>query len=427
MTTEAEAKKNFFQHVLQCLEDNSLIFGGAVRNRILGENYNDIDIWFPSEYARNRFLQRIKNVTGKYFYAETVEWDESGAYGTTDLERYFCQVDGHKIQLDLVCDTEDGMSDHNLDLDVNGLTMNNQGVHGTIDSSINRNDTIERIRRREFIQLQTLSHKRGSKANALINAGWKSVAQNRPIYEVYEVGDRVWFKDGYDGKIQQGEVVSNTNGLYRVRLDALVRGHITVVRDVFRADIVGLVVDPTLKNKATEKEGDKNVIKDKQMSEKVGVFETFKSDAIEGTFRGGAKQIPKVARQALLAFMKSKGLKKAWIKTVAEMLETEMGRAAIAQALGAAFMFIPWLKDDPKAIALAKEWRVDAWATVSNEILSELMIQFAPVFSMVSNLPEPPKVRVSADSKEDSKKSKDEDEETEEVPDLDAPATRAVA
>lgn len=163
---------------------------------------------------------------------------------------------------------------------------------------------------------------------------------------------------------------------------------------------------------------------------KMGVFDTLKSDAKEAGWRTFAKQIPKAARGALVAFMKAKGMKKSWIKTATEMMETEEGRAFVSLALGWALHSMPHLKDEPKAQALAKEWRVEAMATFGNSLTDELLTHFGPVMGMFSNLPEPPKMRVSVNEgkKEDSNKEAEIEAEAEmEVPDLDKPKEQRVA
>jgi hypothetical protein len=142
---------------------------------------------------------------------------------------------------------------------------------------------------------------------------------------------------------------------------------------------------------------------------------TFTSDVKNGTFRAGARQVPKLARTGLLAFLKAKKVKRAWIKSVSEMMETELGLQTIAFAMGWALKFVPGLKEDPRAIALAKEWRVAAIASVEDSVMNELMQFMAPAFAHVLSMPMPEKIRVSTEVPNSSESDECAEEDVAEV------------
>jgi hypothetical protein len=111
------------------------------------------------------------------------------------------------------------------------------------------------------------------------------------------------------------------------------------------------------------------------------------SDLSHGTFRVAAKTIPKTARTALLAFLKTKKVKKSWLLSAEEMMSTELGLAFIQQVLAWSFRSLPQLKEDPRATALANEWAIDSVAIIGNEVTQELAAYFAPIISQVMELP----------------------------------------
>ncbi len=143
-----------------------------------------------------------------------------------------------------------------------------------------------------------------------------------------------------------------------------------------------------------EEENEMATVNTTATSKKMTVIETIKSDAGDAGYRIAAKQISKAARTGLLALMKAKGAKRSWIKAVSEMMETEGGLAMVSVGLGWALRYVPGLKDDARALALSKEFRVEGMAMGGNLAIEEVMQHFLPIVNQIKDLPEPAKVRI---------------------------------
>ncbi len=155
------------------------------------------------------------------------------------------------------------------------------------------------------------------------------------------------------------------------------------------------------------------------------VLDTFKSDAGDAGYRIAAKQISKGTKAAIITLMKAKGAKRTWIKAASEMMDTEGGLAVVSVVLGWSLKFVPGLKDDPRAVALAKEFRVEGMAHGGNLLADQAMEYFLPLIMQIKNLPEPPKVRIEVES-EDTEEVEVEAQATEEADKVTAPEKAVV-
>jgi hypothetical protein len=138
------------------------------------------------------------------------------------------------------------------------------------------------------------------------------------------------------------------------------------------------------------------------------MMDHIKSDLSQGTFRVAAKTIPKTARTALLAFLKAKKAPKHWLVTAQEVMATEYGLAMIQQALAWAFRYLPSLREDVRAQALANEWAIDSLAVVGNEVINEGMAVLSPIIAQVMELPAPQNIRVVSVSQENLEETEEE-------------------
>lgn len=143
-------------------------------------------------------------------------------------------------------------------------------------------------------------------------------------------------------------------------------------------------------------------------------IELVKEDVFDASWRILSKQIPKAARKALVSFLKSKNVKKSWIKSISKMLDTEYGRAIISLALGCLFHFIPQFKESKIAQRLAKEWRVDAFATIGDSLISDAYKYFAPILSQMTEVK---KLRVE-EQESNAEETEEAEEQAQEVPEL---------
>lgn len=90
------------------------------------------------------------------------------------------------------------------------------------------------------------------------------------------------------------------------------------------------------------------------------------------------KTISKGARAALIHLMKSKKMKKSWIRTVSEMMKTEYGLAFVSFGLSLLFKYVPALKDDLRAQYVADEFQIQSVEMIGNELVDEIMSFLLP-------------------------------------------------
>lgn len=411
-------------------ECSPFIFGGAVRDLIANVDYNDIDVYFGGHSDRDRYIGKLRTALKQKYGNDKVKVTETSLDDDHSLYDDCCPNvsrrvftithDGKEvdIQFDFFTPSDNGddLSAENMDISVNSLTMNCYGDINSLGGMADVAITKEQIKKRELVQIRNdVSDYRLKKVGAMIENGWAHAADylEESSKRNLPVGTKVWVKS--NGYVLPGIVMS-----YSAVHDQYQINHLSGARMnnylPFRNVIGKLIENPVHKDSSK---------KDKMGTSKSaveGVVDTLKSDGKKAAWRTFAKQIPKAARAGLLAFMKAKGAKKAWIKTASEMMDTEMGRAVISLMLGWAIYAIPALRKDPRAAALAEEWRVEAMSTVGDELIQEAMIHFGPVMSLMSDIPMPPtKLRVAgdeevkaeaaeADSEEESKAEQEAEE-----------------
>jgi hypothetical protein len=111
-----------------------------------------------------------------------------------------------------------------------------------------------------------------------------------------------------------------------------------------------------------------------------GFIGTLKHDGGEALYRVASTQISKGTRAGIVKMLKARGFKAAQIRAITELMETEIGRAMVSGLLGIALPHVPNIGEDPRAKKLASEFRIDAMATVGNELIEEVKTMLAPVF-----------------------------------------------
>lgn len=128
-----------------------------------------------------------------------------------------------------------------------------------------------------------------------------------------------------------------------------------------------------------------------------GFVGMVKQDAVDAAYRITATQLSKAVKTAILTALKNQGTKHSQIKTIRNMLDTDVGEALISMMLGLGLTYAPVLKDNEKASTLAQEFRIGAMAGAGNAVIDTLTSTLLPVlFQAVSSLPqEEEKVRIA--------------------------------
>ncbi len=111
----------------------------------------------------------------------------------------------------------------------------------------------------------------------------------------------------------------------------------------------------------------------------------IKADAAKAGYRVAAKQINTGVRNAIVEMLKSKGASNEHIAGVAAFLETEWGAAILGTIAGHGLGYIPGIKDDPRVVRLAEEFRISSMTTVGNEIFEAALGQLLPVLTTALN------------------------------------------
>lgn len=139
-----------------------------------------------------------------------------------------------------------------------------------------------------------------------------------------------------------------------------------------------------------------------------------KKDATDAAYRVAGNQMTKGVKTGIIALMKDKGVEGGKVEAIRELLETEVGNAAVATILGQLLTHIPQLQDDQRVQKLAEEFRVQGMATAGNLVLDTMFQYFLPVVKdAMADLPQlEEKVRVEADATASKEEIEEEEEET---------------
>ena len=110
-----------------------------------------------------------------------------------------------------------------------------------------------------------------------------------------------------------------------------------------------------------------------------GFFNMVKADAENAAYRVAATQITNGTKGAILAIMEKQGQGSERIKTVSEMLDTEVGSAVVSLIVGMGLTYAPKISEDARVKRLAGEFRVNGLAVAGNAVMETAMEYFLPV------------------------------------------------
>lgn len=191
--------------------------------------------------------------------------------------------------------------------------------------------------------------------------------------------DRVWVKwpDGGLCSYQVHELETDLEGEEGVlkTMGDLLKSN--VKEDVEDATTVVKTILQARKNRA-ENPAKKEEAKMSSSGAK-SFMEMIKNDGGNAAYRVAARQINNGIRTALCELVKSKGGTNSNVEAMALFLETELGAALLGTIAGHGLSYIPGIKDDPRVIRLAKEFRISSMTTVGNELFEAALGQLLPV------------------------------------------------
>jgi len=169
-------------------------------------------------------------------------------------------------------------------------------------------------------------------------------------------------------------------------------------------------IKPPMQNqsKPQEKKMDK-------LNNKGGFVDMMKADSKSAAYRVTATQMTKGVKAGILLLMKDKGMPGEKLEIVREVLESEIGSALISMALGYGMTYIPVFQADARAAQLAGEFRITGMATVGNEVIGNAVQYLLPaVMGAMEMLPPADKIRISEGSHEEEETEEEQEHEEEE-------------
>jgi len=180
------------------------------------------------------------------------------------------------------------------------------------------------------------------------------------------------------------KVDADVNGLVRSN-DNKIRVHNSI--STHRDDLISMIKKGEFTQFIESEEGSKELklwAKSKTGnggSRMANVKDMVKKDAIEAGYRVASKQMTKGVKGGILALMKDKGMDDGKLAAIREVLDTEIGDAIVSTFLGYGLTYVPQLKDDPRAVKLAEEFRITGIATAGNLAVNSAMEYVLPVVS----------------------------------------------
>jgi hypothetical protein len=161
-------------------------------------------------------------------------------------------------------------------------------------------------------------------------------------------------------------------------------------------------------------------------SNKPSIMETVKADGTEALYRVATNQTVKGTKAAFLKVLEKNGENSDRLKALSDMLDTEAGSVVTAMLLGVLLPHIPMVSEDERVQRLAKEFRINAFATAGNSAADALTEHLLPVLTnALATLPaENTKARIGESTKT-NKEETVQPEETEQK--AEAPAKTLTA
>ena len=132
--------------------------------------------------------------------------------------------------------------------------------------------------------------------------------------------------------------------------------------------------------------------------------EQVKGDLEAAGYRVASTQFTAAIKGAILLLFKDKGYDEGKLAVVKEVLESEFGTAIVSTVLGYGLTYMPSLKNDPRVVKLAGEFRVSGMATVGNEVFGMGMQYVMP--ALTTALKALPAVEIKKAVKKPAKKKR---------------------
>ncbi len=107
--------------------------------------------------------------------------------------------------------------------------------------------------------------------------------------------------------------------------------------------------------------------------------EQFKADITNAAYRVGSKQLLTATKNFIVQYARNSCNEEGKIRSLVELLDTEIGTALMAMFIGLSVSQIPQLAESPKMQRILKEFRVNGMATVGNSAVEAVFTSMLPV------------------------------------------------
>lgn len=201
-----EARKNLAQDIINALKDHMYPYGGYVRDHMAGDDFKDLDLFFPrydTRWASNNKYHDLSSMVSKlkaagFNLVKVPSAKKAYSPDNNEVEltklRYSVTHPDHDavIEIDLVKSSAwEAKNDHpypSLDADVNSLALDNYGLLWAV-TGLPLEEVLNHIRNRVF-NIPGDSTLKGERVNKLLEKGYKVLISGIDVSTLKE-GDLV--------------------------------------------------------------------------------------------------------------------------------------------------------------------------------------------------------------------------------------------
>lgn len=317
------------EKVITLFNSNAYAFGGYLRDKIAGDDFTDLDLFFPTySHGMTYSMMNSYDVRGALRDAgltamregmtKKIYSPETGMRLTKETYQVSDPATGVKVSVDIVRSLN-GMEelDHPftaLDADVNSLWFNKKT--GKVETAPNMGYSMQKVMEhiaQKIFELPANSAVSAERLNKLFNKGYKP----------FEATNSQPANGRKEHKMESG-----------------------------------------------------------------GFMDQFKADMEKAAYRSCGTQMTSAVKQGILLAMKNGGAEEGVLSHVSKMLDTEGGTALVSALLGHGLPHAPIIGADPRVSRLSEEFRVAGYAQGMNLLFAALMQYVMPgIMQALQNLP----------------------------------------
>lgn len=339
---EIKTRIDLAEHVIELLSEHGYPFGGYLRDCFDGTEFKDVDIYMPKKNLAYKFIT-LSSIVTKLHNAglNAIVSGTNIVYSTENnvrLTKTTYEVRDPKsdisITVDVVNNRRGGLlsEDHPftaLDADVNSLWFDKTAASLKAHPPYTLDKVLKNIKNKKF-ETPAGTTVRSDRIIKLLQKGYQPIDdKNVPVSVI--------------ATLNEAEVWGTPSA----------RKHVDSA-----ASSVEKFISTTTDKIPQNKEIKSNMATTDSVSEK----SSFKSELAKAGYRAAGREMSTAVRDGILYCMKDKGADDSKIAMAREFLESKAGEAAVSAMLGHGLPHAPIIGDDPRAVKLAEEFRVEGYA-----------------------------------------------------------------